>query len=246
MSTNKDENSSKKEKPVITLKVAEAEQRDVGRKIARVDPDVARQLTISTGDALELSSGGRKTVVLSWPAKEGDRGKGLIRIDGFSRNKLDVGINDQIELRKIESKDAKSITLAPTESLRIIGAEEYLREYLNGALMSKGDTIPISVMGQRVDLVVISTNPSGPVIINSDTKITVSEESARAVQASKEGGAPSISYEDIGGLGNAVTRVREMIELPLRHPELFKRLGVEAPKGVLLHGPPGTGKTLLA
>src|SRR6266498_4803736 len=245
-STNTDDNSSRKEKPVITLKVAEAEQRDVGRKIARVDPDVARRLGISTGDALELSSGGRKTVVLSWPAKESDRGKGLIRIDGFARNKLDVGINDQIELRKIESKDAKSITLAPTESLRIIGAEEYLREYLTGALMSKGDTIPISVMGQRVDLVVISTNPSGPVIINSDTQITVSEESAKAGQASKEGGAPSISYEDIGGLGDAVTRVREMIELPLRHPELFKRLGVEAPKGVLLHGPPGTGKTLLA
>jgi transitional endoplasmic reticulum ATPase len=101
-------------------------------------------------------------------------------------------------------------------------------------------------MGQRIDLVVISTNPSGPVIINDSTKITVSEESAKAVQVSKEGGVPSITYEDIGGLGNAVERVREMIELPLRHPELFKRLGVEAPKGVLLHGPPGTGKTLLA
>jgi transitional endoplasmic reticulum ATPase len=101
-------------------------------------------------------------------------------------------------------------------------------------------------MGQRIDLVVISTNPSGPVIINDSTKITVSEESAKAVQVSKEGGVPSITYEDIGGLGNAVERVREMIELPLRHPELFKRLGVEAPKGVLLHGPPGTGKTLIA
>jgi transitional endoplasmic reticulum ATPase len=112
--------------------------------------------------------------------------------------------------------------------------------------MTKGDTIPISVMGQRIDLVVISTNPSGPVIINDSTKITVSEESAKAVQISGEGGAPSITYEDIGGLGDAVGRVREMIELPLRHPELFKRLGVEAPKGVLLHGPPGTGKTLLA
>src|SRR5215475_2847188 len=161
---NSDNNSSKKEKSIITLKVGEAEQRDVGRKIARVDPDVVRRLGISTGDALELSSGGRKTVVLSWPAKESDRGKGLIRIDGYSRNKLDVGINDQIEVRIVESKDAKSITLAPTESLRIISAEEYLREYLNGALMTKGDTIPISVMGQRVDLVVISTNPSGPVI----------------------------------------------------------------------------------
>src|SRR5919201_1546367 len=112
--------------------------------------------------------------------------------------------------------------------------------------MAKGDTIPLHVMGQRGDLVVISTNPSGPVIVNESTKVTVSEESAKAVQVSKEGGVPSITYEDIGGLGNAVGRVREMIELPLRHPELFKRLGVEAPKGVLLHGPPGTGKTLLA
>jgi transitional endoplasmic reticulum ATPase len=230
----------------ITLKVAEAEQRDVGRKIARVDPDVIEQLNITSGDALELASLGKKTTVLSWPARSNDRGKGLIRIDGYTRNRLDVGVNDQIEVKTVESKDAKSITFAPTEPLRIVGAEEYLAEYLNGQLMTKGDTIPLNVMGQRVDLVVISTNPSGPVIVNESTKVTVSEESAKAVQVSKEGGVPSITYEDIGGLGNAVGRVREMIELPLRHPELFKRLGVEAPKGVLLHGPPGTGKTLLA
>jgi transitional endoplasmic reticulum ATPase len=230
----------------ISLKVAEAEQRDVGRKIARVDPDIIERLNITSGDALELTSLGKKTTVLSWPARSNDRGKGLIRIDGYTRNRLDVGINDQIEVNQVESKDAKTITFAPTEPLRIVGAEEYLAEYLNGQLMTKGDTIPIIVMGQRVDLVVISTNPSGPVIVNDSTKITVSEESAKAVQISKEGGVPSITYEDIGGLGNAVGRVREMIELPLRHPELFKRLGVEAPKGVLLHGPPGTGKTLLA
>ena len=230
----------------ITLKVAEAEQRDVGRKIARVDPAVAERLNIATGDALEIASLGKTTTVLNWPARETDKNKGLIRIDGYARNKLDVGINDSVELKKVESKDAKSITLAPTEPLRIVGAEDYLSDYLNGHLMTKGDTIPISVMGQRIDLVVISTNPSGPVIITDSTKITVSEESAKAVQISKEGGAPSITYEDIGGIRNEVARVREMIELPLRHPELFKRLGVEAPKGVLLHGPPGTGKTLLA
>src|SRR6476661_3526079 len=239
--------SSKKEKsPTVLLKIAEAEQRDIGRKIARIDPQVVESLGISSGDALELSSGGKKTTVLSWPARESDRGKGLIRIDGYTRNKLDVGMNDTLDVRKVESKDAKSITFAPTEPLRIVGAEEYLAEYLDGALMTKGDTVPINVMGQRIDLVVISTNPSGPVIVNDSTKITVSEESAKAVDISKEGGVPSITYEDIGGIGDAVGRVREMIELPLRHPELFKRLGVEAPKGVLLHGPPGTGKTLLA
>src|SRR5215212_4467970 len=239
-------NSNKKSKETATLKVAEAEQRDVGRKIARVDPLVAKRLNISSGDALELVSLGRKTTVLSWPAKESDRGKGIIRIDGLIRNRLDVGINDLIEIRTVESKDAKSITFAPTEPLRITGGEQYLAEYLNGALMTKGDTIPINVMGRRIDLVVISTNPSGPVIINDSTEIIVSEESSKAIQISKEGATASITYEDIGGLGDAVERVREMIELPLRHPELFKRLGVEAPKGVLLHGPPGTGKTLLA
>jgi transitional endoplasmic reticulum ATPase len=229
----------------LTLKVAEAEQRDVGRKIARVDPEVAKQLNIASGDALELKSLGRKTTVLSWPAKENDKGKGLIRIDGHIRNRLDVGMNDLIEIRVVESKEAKSITFAPIEPLRIMGAEEFLSEYLNGTLMTKGDTIPINVMGRRIDLVVISTNPSGPVIINHSTEIIVSEESSKAVQITK-GETASITYEDIGGLGDAVERVREMIELPLRHPELFKRLGVEAPKGVLLHGPPGTGKTLLA
>src|ERR687883_383526 len=244
---NGNSNKTRQAAKATTLKVVEvAEQRDVGRKIARIDPDIGERLNISSGDVLELSSGRKKTTVLSWPAREGDRGKRLIRIDGYTRNKLDVGINDTVEIKKVQSKDAKSITFAPTEPLRIVGAEEYLGEYLNGQLMTKGDTMPISVMGQRIDLVVISTNPSGPVIIGDSTKITVSEESAKAVQISREGGVPSITYEDIGGLGDAVGRVREMIELPLRHPELFKRLGVEAPKGVLLHGPPGTGKTLLA
>jgi len=229
-----------------TLKVAEAEQRDIGRKIVRIDPDAARSLNVNTGDALELSSFGKNAVLLSWPGRDKDRGTSLVRIDGYTRNKLDVGIGDTIEVKKVESKDAKSITFAPTEPLRIIGAEQYLAESLNGQLMTKGDIIPLNVMGQRIDLVVISTDPSGPIIINDATKVTVSEDSAKAVQASQEGKVPSITYEDIGGIRNEIARVREMIELPLRHPELFKRLGVEAPKGVLLHGPPGTGKTLLA
>ncbi|MGA9745015.1 MAG: CDC48 family AAA ATPase [Nitrososphaeraceae archaeon] len=231
---------------IVSLRVAEAEQSDVGRKIARIDPDVAQQLAISAGDALELSSLGKKTTVLHWPARERDRGKGLVRIDGNLRNRLDVGINDSVEIKKVQAKNAQTVTLAPTEPLRIVGAEGYLGEYLLGSLLSTGDTIPISIMGQRVDLVVISTKPSGPVLITDSTEMIVSEESAKAVQVAKEGGVPSISYEDIGGVRNEISRVREMIELPLRHPELFKRLGVEAPKGVLLYGPPGTGKTLLA
>jgi transitional endoplasmic reticulum ATPase len=229
-----------------SLRVAEAEQSDVGRKIARVDPEVALQLELTTGDALEISSLAKKTTVLSWPAREKDRGKGLVRIDGYLRNRLDVGINDSVEIKKVQSKNAQKVTLAPTEPLRIVGAEGYLKEYLLGSLLNTGDIFPLSIMGQRVDLVVISTKPSGPVLIEDSTEVTVSEESEKAVQVAKEGGVPSISYEDVGGIKNEVSRLREMIELPLRHPELFKRLGFEAPKGVLLHGPPGTGKTLLA
>src|ERR671919_332799 len=243
-SNNKNIDDSKNGK--IMLKVGEANTRDVGRKIARIDPKVAQEISLATGDAIEISSGRAKTTVLNWPAYSQDYGKGLIRIDGYARNKLGVGINDTVDIKKVQAKDAQSITLAPTEPLRILGAEEYLASFLEGQLVTRGDTIPLNIMGQRVDLVVISTNPSGPVIINDSTQVTVSEESAEAVAAAREGDIPSITYEDIGGLRDEVTKVREMIELPLRHPELFRRLGVEAPKGVILHGPPGTGKTLLA
>ena len=231
-----------------SLKVAEADARDVGRRIARIDPNLAARLGITTGDAVEVTSPSnkRKTTVLSWPAYQRDNGKQLIRIDGYARNKLGLGIGDTVEIRKVEARPAQSVALAPTEPLRILGAEEFLAGFLQGQLVTKGDTIPLAIMGQRVDLVVITTNPSGPVIIESSTEVSVSEESAKAAAAAKEAGIPAITYEDIGGLGGEVTKVREMIELPLRHPELFRRLGVEAPKGVILHGPPGTGKTLLA
>lgn len=247
MSSTEKRGGNNNNKNSRTLRVAEADSRDVGRRVARIDPKVAQDLGLTTGDAIEIiSAQGKKTTVLNWPAYQRDYGKGLIRIDGYTRNKLDVGINDNVEIRKVEARDAQSITLAPTEPLRIIGAEEYLSGVLEGQLVSRGDTIPLNIMGQRVDLVVLSTSPSGPVIVKSSTKVNVTEESAKAAAAAAEGGVPSITYEDIGGLRDEVTKVREMIELPLRHPELFRRLGVEAPKGVILHGPPGTGKTLLA
>jgi transitional endoplasmic reticulum ATPase len=229
------------------LKVAEANSRDVGRRIGRVDPKAAREMGLSAGDAIEIAAGkNKKTTILHWPAYQEDYGRGLIRIDGYTRNKLDVGINDTVDIRRVETKEAQQITLAPTEPLRILGAEEYLASFLEGQLVTKGDVVPLNVMGQRIDLVVISTAPGGPVIISQKTEVIVSEETAEAVAAARQGDIPSITYEDIGGLRDEVTKVREMIELPLRHPELFRRLGVEAPKGVILHGPPGTGKTLLA
>ena len=225
------------------MKVAEAEQSDVGRRIARVDPKVARQLNLSAGDALEISSLGKKTNVLCWPARENDTGKGLVRIDGYLRNRLDVGINDSVEIRKVQSKSAEKVHW-PNRASKNCGAEGYLQEYLLGSLLSTGDIFPLTIMGQRVDLVVISTNPSGPVLMEDFTEVTVSEESDKAIQVAKGDGTSSISYEDIGGIKNEVSRLREMIELPLRHPELFKRLGWKRQRSSM-HGPPGTGKTLL-
>lgn len=232
----------RKEDFKLNLIVAEAHTGDVGRRIGRIDPKVAEELGFESGDAIEISSDSKKTAVLNWPAYQTDYGKGLIRIDGFTRSKLDVGINDRVVIRKVEVKKAQRVILSPTEPLRIDEAGGYLAGFLQGQLVTQGDVIPLSIMGQRVDLVVTSTIPDGAVIITDSTEMGVTEKTVSI----EEGGAPAITYEDVGGLKNAVEKVREMIDLPLRHPELFKRLGVEAPKGVLLYGAPGTGKTLLA
>ncbi len=226
----------------IELIVAEANAKDVGRRIARIDPTAEELLELTSGDVIEINFGGKNANVLNWHGYTEDAGKGLIRIDGYVRSQLDVGINDKVEIKKVEVKDAQNVTLRPTEPLRIIGAAEYLIGFLEGHVVTKGDIIPLSIMGQRIDLVVWSTSPPGPTIITKLTNITVSDKIAKGPGA----GFPAVTYEDIGGLKYEVTKVREMIDLPLRHPELFKRIGVEAPKGVLLHGAPGTGKTLLA
>jgi transitional endoplasmic reticulum ATPase len=225
----------------LTLRVADAYQRDVGRGIARVDPKVVDQLGLTSGDVIQIV-GKKKTTALSWPGYDSDSGKGTIRIDGYLRNNAGVSIDDKVTIRKIEAKVAQRVTLAPTEPLRIVGGEEYLSQILEGRVLARGDYVPISVMGRKIDLVVTSTTPTAEAVIVTDqTQVTVGEQVKEAPRA-----IPRIAYEDIGGLRPVIQKVREMIELPLRHPELFERLGVEAPKGVLLHGPPGTGKTLLA
>ena len=225
----------------LTLRVADAYQRDVGRGIARVDPKVVDELGLTSGVVIQIV-GKKKTTALSWPGYESDHGKGTIRIDGYLRNNAGVSIDDKVTIRKIEAKIAQRVTLAPTEPLRIVGGEEYLSQILEGRVLARGDYVPISVMGRKIDLVVTSTTPTAEAVIVTDqTQVTVGEQVKEAPRA-----IPRIAYEDIGGLRPVIQKVREMIELPLRHPELFERLGVEAPKGVLLHGPPGTGKTLLA
>lgn len=225
----------------IELRVAEALTRDVGRGIARVDPEIISKMGWETGDAIEIQ-GRKKTFALLWPAQESDTGRGIVRIDGSTRNNAGIGIDDKVIAKRIEATLAEQITLAPTEPLRITGGEEYLGQLLDGRILGKGDEIAISVMNRRIDLVVVRVEPNAEaVIVNENTEISISEEVARPQR-----NLPRVTYEDIGGLRSEVVKVREMIELPMKHPELFERLGIEAPKGVLLHGPPGTGKTLIA
>ena len=235
-----DDNKDKK----IYVKVAEPNSKDVGKRIAHLDPKIAEEYNIDTGDALEISSEKAKVVVLNWPAYKQDSGKGLIRIDGYTRKKLEVDINDKVEIRKTEIAKAKSIVLAPTEPLRIRGAAWFISRILINQTVTKGDIEPIGIMGQAIHLIVVSTNPQkDSLLVTDQTKIAVSDE---IVQESLEKDVPPLIYENVGGLKEEIRKIKEMIELPLRHPELFKRLGVEAPKGVLLHGPSGPGKTLLA
>jgi len=230
-----------KDKDEVEVRIAEALTRDVGRGIARVDPDIVSKMGWVSGDVIEIE-GRKKTYALLWQGPQSDAGQGLMRIDGATRNNAGIGIDDKVSIRKTISAYADVITLAPTEPLRITGGEEYLGQLLDGRVVGKGDMISIQVMNRRIDLIVTRVEPdTGAVIVGDNTRVAISEEVAKPQR-----NLPRITYEDIGGLRNEVTKVREMIELPMKHPELFERLGIEAPKGVLLHGPPGTGKTLLA
>ena len=230
------------ERRYVTLKVAEAHPRDVGRAIARVDRKAMEELGLSSGDVIEII-GKNRAVAIVWPAYPEDYGRGVIRIDGYTRRNAGVGIDDFVKIRKVEAKPAKKIVFAPTEALRIVGIESYLSRMLEGMALARGNSIPISIMGTRVDFVVTSIQPAADaVIITPQTEIVVSKTPAPEVVRK----IPRVTYEDIGGLDEAIQKIREMVELPLRHPELFHRLGIEPPKGILLYGPPGCGKTLLA
>ncbi|MGI0038203.1 MAG: CDC48 family AAA ATPase [Nitrososphaera sp.] len=227
----------------VTLKVAETDSRFVGRAIGMVDPKVMEELALSAGDVVEIAGGKKKkSYVLLWSARPSDYGRGVIRIDGYTRNNLGIGIDDSVSVKKVEARMAEQVVVAPTEELSIVGIEEYLPELLEGRVVAKGDVIPINMMGRKVDFIISNVSPSDAVasLVGIDTRFVIGAPKAAAK------GVPRVTYEDIGGLKNEVQKVREMIELPLRHPEIFERVGIEAPKGVLLYGPPGTGKTLLA
>jgi transitional endoplasmic reticulum ATPase len=227
----------------LTLKVAETNPKFVGRGIALIDPKIMEELNLATGDVIEITGHRKKSYVLLWSSQPTDYGKRLIRIDGYTRSNISVGIDDKVTISKVNNvKKAEQVILSPTEELNIVGLEEHLPELLEGRVVAKGDTIPLNIMGRKIGFVITSTTPlDAASLIDSQTEFIIG-----AVPKASAKGVPRVTYEDIGGLKNEVQKVREMIELPLRHPEIFERIGIEAPKGVLLYGPPGTGKTLLA
>ncbi|HEU4468520.1 MAG TPA: CDC48 family AAA ATPase [Nitrososphaeraceae archaeon] len=226
----------------ITLRVAESDPKFVGRGIAHVDPQIIEQMNLKTGDVLQIAGNRRKTHVLLWSGQTSDTGRKVIRIDGYTRNNLGVGIDDNVSIKKVTPPKLEQIVLSPTEDLNVVGLEEYLPDLLEGRVVTKGDIIPVNMMGHKIGFVVttiIPTNGAGIIATSTDFAIgSVPKTGNKAI--------PRVNYEDIGGLRHEIQKVREMIELPMRHPEIFDRIGIEAPRGVLLFGPPGTGKTLLA
>jgi transitional endoplasmic reticulum ATPase len=236
-----------KNKEDSVVKVAETNPKFVGRGVALVDPKVMEDLNLSTGDVIEIR-GRKKSYLLLWSSQPADYGTGLIRVDGYTRSNIGVGIDDRVTIQKVSDiEKAEQVILSPTEELNIVGLEEHLPGLLEGRVVAKGDMIPLNIMGRKIGFVITSISPSSDAAASViDSHLTEFIIGSVPKATAKGGAVPRITYEDIGGLRNEVQKVREMIELPLRHPEIFERVGIEAPKGVLLYGPPGTGKTLLA
>ncbi|XES77503.1 MAG: CDC48 family AAA ATPase [Candidatus Bathyarchaeia archaeon] len=226
----------------VQLRAGDARQRDVGRGIARIDQRTMQKLNISAGDVIEIIAK-RTTSAIAWPAYSEDQNRDIIRIDGFTRKNAGVAINEYVIVRPAKVKTALSITLAPVDMR--LNVDEDFTNFVKNRLMERtlveGDTTLVMMLGHAIPFTVSKTRPHGIVKVTAESRLTILNEPAPEAK-----GLPRTTYEDIGGLHDEIQRVREMVELPLRHPELFQRLGIEPPKGVLLHGPPGCGKTLLA
>ena len=252
----------------IKLRVAEALQDDAYRGIARIDFEIMKELGIRRGDVISIK-GSRETVAIADKAYPADVGEGIIRVDGIIRKNARTGVGETVIINKVEVREAKKVTIAPAQKgIRVQGD---IKPGLLGRAIIKGDILVLGGVQRRRELmneefgfddifgdifggfnnlggiqqirfIVANSNPATPCVITENTEVVLSN---KAVEVSEET-IPEVTYEDIGGLTEEVKKIREMVELPLKHPEVFERLGVEPPKGVLLYGPPGTGKTLLA
>jgi len=224
----------------LQLRVVESKQRDIGKRRARISHEVMGTLEIAPGDVIELV-GKRRTVASAWPADEDDIDKDVIRIDGQTRKNASVALNDLVTVGKIDAKSAKSIVLLPMGGKIAVDREfcEFVKNRLKGFPLIEGDEISVVILGNSMDFKVQRVVPKGIIRIESSTKLNILADTT----VDKK---PRVTYEEIGGLKEQIEKLREIVELPLRHPEVFQRLGIEPHKGIMLYGPPGCGKTLIA
>jgi len=224
------------------FKVKEALPKDVGRAIARIDPEDMKNLGLEVGQIAEIE-GKRKTAAKAMPCYAEDRGKKIIQIDGITRENAKIGLDEKVTVKKVEGKPARKITLSPLTATGVVKKDKdakYISSLLEGLPLTRDDKVRARLFGTKTcDFMVEDTIPDGVVLVSSATLIRVKSKEGKIEKA-------KVSYEDIGGLAPQIRRIREMIELPLKYPEVFDRLGIEAPKGVFMYGPPGTGKTLTA
>ena len=222
------------------MRIGEAKQRDVGKKRARIGPEAMDYLAVSPGDTIEII-GNKTTCAVVWPADEDEKAPDMVRIDGQTRKNVGSSLNDIVKIKKSSAKIAKTISLSPVNDVVTVDQEftDFVKNRLKGLPIALGDEISVMILGNSMDFKITKISPKGIVKIDRTTTLTISPETTvdRKVR---------VTYEEVGGLGDKVKAMREIVELPLRHPELFSRLGVEPHSGILLYGPPGCGKTLLA
>ena len=242
MSTN--DNDEISDDNGVKLRVSDSQYRDVGKGLARIGHNIMKKMDLSAGDIIEIV-GKQRTAAKVWPGYPEDERKGIIRIDGTIRINAGVRLDELVTIKKIKPPVATKIVVAPTQAIRGDLDGRFLLQILNGRPVSVGDQIRIQILGgNQIVFIVARVNPKnvGTVVVSTKTNVDL-RSTPTAVEDER---IARLSYEDIGGLDDVIQKLREMIELPLRYPEIFEKLGVEAPKGLLLYGPPGTGKTMLA